>query len=54
MVGRLVPAGTGLAHHAERRRKREGDEQILNPSASDVEQELGAQLTALDADDEDL
>ncbi|MCK2044147.1 DNA-directed RNA polymerase subunit beta' [Chromohalobacter salexigens] len=54
VVGRLVPAGTGLAHHAERRRKREGDEQILNPSASDVEQELGAQLTALDADDEDL
>ncbi|WP_280542145.1 DNA-directed RNA polymerase subunit beta' [Chromohalobacter sp. 11-W] len=54
VVGRLVPAGTGLAHHAERRRKREGDEHTLNPSASDVEQELGAQLTALDADDEDL
>ncbi|WP_280568718.1 DNA-directed RNA polymerase subunit beta' [Chromohalobacter sp. 296-RDG] len=54
VVGRLVPAGTGLAHHAERRRKREDDEHTVNPSASDVEQELGAQLTALDADDEDL
>ncbi|MCT8470011.1 DNA-directed RNA polymerase subunit beta' [Chromohalobacter canadensis] len=54
VVGRLVPAGTGLAHHAERRRKREDDGQTVNPSASDVEQELGAQLTALDADDEDL
>ncbi|MCK0716074.1 DNA-directed RNA polymerase subunit beta' [Chromohalobacter sarecensis] len=54
VVGRLVPAGTGLAHHTERRRKREDDEHTVNPSASDVEQELGAQLTALDADDEDL
>ncbi|WP_040239434.1 DNA-directed RNA polymerase subunit beta' [Chromohalobacter japonicus] len=54
VVGRLVPAGTGLAHHAERRRKREDDGHTVNPSASDVEQELGAQLTALDADDEDL
>ncbi|MDV6320425.1 DNA-directed RNA polymerase subunit beta' [Chromohalobacter sp. HP20-39] len=54
VVGRLVPAGTGLAHHAERRRKREDGDQAEAPSAMDVEQELGAQLTALDADDEDL
>jgi DNA-directed RNA polymerase subunit beta' len=52
VVGRLIPAGTGLTHHAERRRKREGVEQLLNPSATEVEQELGAQLTALDSDDE--
>ncbi|HSH48007.1 MAG TPA: DNA-directed RNA polymerase subunit beta', partial [Halomonas sp.] len=51
VVGRLIPAGTGLTHHAERRRRREGGEQAVHPSAYDVEQELGAQLTALDADD---
>ncbi|GHB33895.1 DNA-directed RNA polymerase subunit beta' [Salinicola rhizosphaerae] len=54
VVGRLIPAGTGLAHHDERRRKREESELTLAPSAFDVEQELGAQLTALDADDDDL
>ncbi|GEN27889.1 DNA-directed RNA polymerase subunit beta' [Halovibrio variabilis] len=52
VVGRLIPAGTGLTHHAERRRKREDVEQQFNPSATEVEQELGAQLTALDTDDE--
>nr|WP_298056720.1 DNA-directed RNA polymerase subunit beta' [uncultured Halomonas sp.] len=52
VVGRLIPAGTGLTHHAERRRKREDVEQLFNPSAAEVEQELGAQLTALDSDDE--
>ncbi|WP_163560130.1 DNA-directed RNA polymerase subunit beta' [Halomonas sp. NO4] len=54
VVGRLIPAGTGLAHHQERRRKREDTERTLHPSAFDVEQELGAQLTALDSDDDDL
>ncbi|GHC37461.1 DNA-directed RNA polymerase subunit beta' [Aidingimonas halophila] len=53
VVGRLIPAGTGLTHHAERKRKREDAERTLHPSAYDVEQELGAQLTALDADDEE-
>ncbi|WP_017429468.1 DNA-directed RNA polymerase subunit beta' [Vreelandella jeotgali] len=52
VVGRLIPAGTGLTHHAERRRKRDDIEQPFNPSATEVEQELGAQLTALDSDDE--
>ncbi|CBV41113.1 DNA-directed RNA polymerase subunit beta' [Halomonas elongata] len=54
VVGRLIPAGTGLTHHAERRRKREDAERMLHPSAQDVEQELGAQLTALDSDDDDI
>ncbi|WP_148255284.1 DNA-directed RNA polymerase subunit beta' [Aidingimonas lacisalsi] len=53
VVGRLIPAGTGLTHHAERKRKREDAERSLHPSAYDVEQELGAQLTALDADDDE-
>ncbi|PRY67724.1 DNA-directed RNA polymerase subunit beta' [Halomonas ventosae] len=54
VVGRLIPAGTGLTHHAERRRKREDAERLLHPSAYDVEQELGAQLTALDSDDDEI
>ncbi|MDN3557232.1 DNA-directed RNA polymerase subunit beta' [Halomonas maura] len=54
VVGRLIPAGTGLTHHAERRRKREDAERTLHPSAYDVEQELGAQLTALDSDDDEI
>ncbi|WP_290784804.1 DNA-directed RNA polymerase subunit beta' [Halomonas sp.] len=54
VVGRLIPAGTGLAHHEERRRRREGPERPPAPSAYDVEQELGAQLTALDSGDEEL
>ncbi|MFD2191334.1 DNA-directed RNA polymerase subunit beta' [Pistricoccus aurantiacus] len=53
VVGRLIPAGTGLTHHAERHRKREDADRVLQPSAFDVEQELGAQLTALDADDDE-
>lgn len=52
VVGRLIPAGTGLAHHAERRRQRSESARTLNPTAMDIEQQLGAQLTALDADDE--
>ncbi|MDI6004978.1 DNA-directed RNA polymerase subunit beta' [Cobetia marina] len=54
VVGRLIPAGTGLAYHDERRRRRDGLPLAPAPSAQDVEQELGAQLTALDADDDDL
>ncbi len=54
VVGRLIPAGTGLTHHAERRRKRDDVEPLFNPSATEVEQELGAQLTALDSDDDEL
>ncbi|XKE45226.1 DNA-directed RNA polymerase subunit beta' [Halomonas organivorans] len=54
VVGRLIPAGTGLTHHAERRRKREDAERLLHPSAYEVEQELGAQLTALDSDDDEI
>ncbi|TDN99782.1 MULTISPECIES: DNA-directed RNA polymerase subunit beta' [Halomonas] len=54
VVGRLIPAGTGLTHHAERRRKREDAERLRHPSAYDVEQELGAQLTALDSDDDEI
>jgi len=52
VVGRLIPAGTGLAYHSERRRKREEGDRSERPSALDIEHQLGEQLTALDADDE--
>ncbi|WP_299256037.1 DNA-directed RNA polymerase subunit beta' [uncultured Kushneria sp.] len=52
VVGRLIPAGTGLTHHAERRRRKEGAARAPHPSAFDVEQQLGEHLTALDADDD--
>lgn len=52
VVGRLIPAGTGLAYHSERRRKRAEDDRSERPSALDIEHQLGEQLTALDADDE--
>ncbi|KKM78440.1 hypothetical protein LCGC14_1359920, partial [marine sediment metagenome] len=42
VVGRLIPAGTGLAYHAERRRKRELEEQGV--TAADVEEALSAEL----------
>ena len=41
IVGRLIPAGTGLTYHAERKRKRE--EEVARregPSASEVEAAL--------------
>ena len=43
MVGRLIPAGTGLTHHAERKRKRDQDLE-RNISASDVEAALSEAL----------
>ncbi|MBZ2170243.1 MULTISPECIES: DNA-directed RNA polymerase subunit beta' [Marinobacter] len=42
VVGRLIPAGTGLAYHSERRRKRELGEQGV--TAADVEEALSAEL----------
>jgi DNA-directed RNA polymerase subunit beta' len=43
VVGRLIPAGTGLAYHAERKRKR-GIEAPQGVSASDVEAALSEAL----------
>ncbi len=43
VVGRLIPAGTGLAYHAERKRKR-GLEAPQGVSASDVEAALSEAL----------
>ena len=46
IVGRLIPAGTGLAYHEERRKKREGEETV---SASDVEAALSEALASTEA-----
>ena len=41
VVGRLIPAGTGLTYHAERKRKRDDDVARRDgPSASEVEAAL--------------
>lgn len=53
VVGRLIPAGTGLTYHAQRKRRREDQESVLaGPSASDVEAALTSELSALDQDEE--
>ncbi|MCJ8170906.1 DNA-directed RNA polymerase subunit beta' [Atopomonas sediminilitoris] len=47
VVGRLIPAGTGLAYHAERKRQRQG-EKPATISASEAEQALSDALNASD------
>jgi DNA-directed RNA polymerase subunit beta' len=49
VVGRLIPAGTGLAYHSERKLKKERAQQATTEShatvsASDVEEALSAAL----------
>ena len=44
VVGRLIPAGTGLTYHKERKQVREGDQQ--GPSAVEVEESLMDALSA--------
>jgi DNA-directed RNA polymerase subunit beta' len=59
IVGRLIPAGTGFAHHAERRRTREQDladqlkeldeAQRAEAEAQEAEAELAAEAEAAEA-----
>jgi len=54
VVGRLIPAGTGLAYHAERKRKREekvAPQQQQGPTADEVEQALSEALSARASED---
>jgi DNA-directed RNA polymerase subunit beta' len=50
IVGRLIPAGTGLAYHMERRRKRQRiKEEVVEPkktTAQDIERALNKALSA--------
>ena len=53
VVGRLIPAGTGLTYHAQRKRHREDQQVNLGgPSASEVEAALTSELSALDQDED--
>jgi DNA-directed RNA polymerase subunit beta' len=49
VVGRLIPAGTGLTYHKNRKRKRQEVEAALaGPSASEVEAALSEALNSED------
>ena len=48
VVGRLIPAGTGLAYHAERRKQR-APEAATSVTASEVEAALSEALSQGDA-----
>jgi DNA-directed RNA polymerase subunit beta' len=50
IVGRLIPAGTGFAHHAERRRTREQD---LADQLKELEHETEAKMRAADEEVEE-
>jgi len=46
VVGRLIPAGTGFAHHQERRRRRSVAAEPATPTADQVEQALSEALNS--------
>jgi len=46
VVGRLIPAGTGLAYHAERKRQRHGRTKPVKVSAVEIEQALSDALNS--------
>jgi DNA-directed RNA polymerase subunit beta' len=45
IVGRLIPAGTGLTYHNERKARREGGDQEPAVTASEVELALSEALS---------
>ena len=49
IVGRLIPAGTGLAYHEERRKRRESSSESTTVSASEVEAALSEALSSSEA-----
>ena len=52
IVGRLIPAGTGLAYHEERRRKQsEGDELALSMSDEEFTQSFAEEMERDEATD---
>jgi len=54
VVGRLIPSGTGLAYHAQRRKRRDAAmAEAVGVSASDVEAALTEALNAGDNENEE-
>jgi DNA-directed RNA polymerase subunit beta' len=49
IVGRLIPAGTGLKYHEDRRKRRESRNQERKVSAAEVEAALSAALSSTDS-----
>jgi DNA-directed RNA polymerase subunit beta' len=49
IVGRLIPAGTGLKYHEDRRKKRESRHAERKVSATDVEAALSEALSSTDS-----
>ena len=52
IVGRLIPAGTGFAHHADRRRTREqdlADQLKLLEDSQHAEEALASEVAAIEA-----
>lgn len=57
IVGRLIPAGTGLAYHKERRRRRQvelggGSDELMEMAAEDLEQALKQALNTSESEAE--
>ena len=50
VVGRLIPAGTGLSYHADRKRRREEDALAESITPDEIEQALSEALSASDPD----
>ena len=51
-MGRLIPAGTGLAYHEARRRKQsEGDELALTMSAEEFSESFAEEMEKAEAAD---
>jgi DNA-directed RNA polymerase subunit beta' len=53
VVGRLIPAGTGLTYHADRKKQREEERAGINKdavTADEIEQALSEALSAQDAE----
>ena len=53
IVGRLIPAGTGLAHHKEERRKRSGAD-LLDPSLLQMDVETPTETASNTGDSETI
>ena len=43
IVGRLIPAGTGLAYHNTRRKQQSGEDQALTPELVEADTSVSAQ-----------
>ena len=50
VVGRLIPAGTGLSYHADRKRRREEEALAESITPDEIEQALSEALSASDPD----